>query len=103
LVDYLNLEILKEVSLSIREISESEVRELLRSSIYTSAIGHESTSLLLTQKLGMDINYNRAFVNLEEGDLAVVVQLQARLPEGVVLSVDELNAFPIKYYLVKVS
>ena len=93
----------EEVTLSVREISESEVKDLLSRNSYVSGIGHESTSTLLTQRLGVEVSYNRIFISLEEGDLAIVAQLQARLPEGSILSVEELNAFPIRYYLLKVS
>ena len=50
---------------------------------WTSIIGHESTALFLSDQLGLPINYNRATVTLEPGDVLLLCQfVGGRLPEG---------------------
>lgn len=89
--------------LLVQEVSESYVKRLLSSCEFISAIGHESTARFLSKRLGISIPHNRIEVKLEPGDLLIVAQLTKRLPEGAILSEEQLEQIPIKYYAVMVK
>lgn len=59
---------------------------------FISAIGHESTSLLLATLLQMPVQADRLSVSMAPGDRALVLRLKSRLPEAKVLSLEELQA-----------
>lgn len=58
----------------------------------TSAIGHESTVNLINTLCGTSFKANRVNVKLEDGDELYVVQVLERLPEGKVLTKEELDS-----------
>ena len=92
--------------LMIDEVSPEYVKELLSINKFTSAIGHESTAQLLTQLLGVEIKAKRIAIKLNERDTVIVFQLMTRLPEGKVLSTEELQQLiqqgQAKFYMVYV-
>jgi Domain of unknown function (DUF1874). len=59
---------------------------------FVSAIGHEASARFLGAQLGVEVPANRVSVNLNPGDAALVLRLKQRLPEGVVLSAQEMEA-----------
>lgn len=61
---------------------------------FESAIGHEASAQFLSQLLGIEIGMKRISVAMEIGDSALVLRIKCRLPEGQVLSVDEMSAIP---------
>jgi Domain of unknown function (DUF1874). len=83
----------------IQRISADEAKELLKNNTFVSVVGHEATAQLLTQLLGVNIPTNRIAVQLQKGDTGLHFVLKQRLPEGKVLSYDELKA--LQYELVK--
>ena len=72
---------------------KSELRHYLFNIGYEliSAIGHESTAILLSQLLELEIKTNRIAIELAEDDIAIAFTLEFRLPEGKVLSKEELE------------
>jgi hypothetical protein len=88
------------VILYVISVGVEEARGLLGSD-FVSAIGHESTAALLSNILGTDVKFNRTAVKLEPGDVAVVFQLLGRLPEGRVLTVDELRGVEHRFFVVE--
>ncbi len=68
-----------------------------------SIIGHESTAKLLTQLLGVDVPVNRTQYTLRQGDLLLVFTVPVRLPEGRVLSEDELKEYADKLNIFAVT
>ena len=86
--------------IEVRGVSEETVRSLLENTEFTSAVGHESTAKVLSKRLGINIEYNRAAIKLERGDVLIVPQLTQRLQEGAVLSEEELREIPIRYFVV---
>ena len=56
-----------------------------------SAIGHEPTAKFLSQLLGIEIKVNRQTVIMKQYDFAIVFKLKTRLPEGKVLTLDEMS------------
>lgn len=75
----------------IRKASVEEVRRLLSNENFVSAVGHEATAALLTQLLGVKIPYNRITVKLGPGDICAHFVLKTRIPEGKVLTLEELK------------
>jgi len=85
------------VSVTMRYATIDEVRQLLRQE-FVSAIGHESTATLLSQLLGINVPMNRIAVSAAPGDVLIHFALRTRLPEGRVLSEEELRQ--LDYYFV---
>jgi hypothetical protein len=82
-----------------RTISVEDAQEIIREHIscWESAIGHASTAQLLYHILDADVTVNRISVDLQPGDAAIVLRLGQRLPEGTLLTVEQLK--DIKYTL----
>jgi hypothetical protein len=80
-----------------RLISVKEARQLLANG-FVSAVGHQSTAEVMSQILGIPIQYNRQSVFLEPGDEAICFILKQRPPEGKVLSAEELES--IGFYFI---
>jgi len=58
---------------------------------YTSAVGHEATAAALGELLGIPISMNRIEVQMKPGDMAVRMRMRSRVPEGKLLTADELK------------
>jgi len=82
----------------MRRISLDEVRKLLSDGSFVSAVGHAGTAQLLTELLGVQVPVNRIAVQLKSGDIGIHFVLRERLPEGKVLSREELAK--LDYYFV---
>jgi len=85
----------------IREIDVEKARDLVKSD-FISAIGHASTSDLLSKLLGTTIPTNRISVKISKDDQLIVFQLLTRLPEGAVLTEAELSQLQYKFYTVEI-
>lgn len=70
-----------------------DIREAKRivSNGFVSAIGHEGAAVLLSQLLDQPVCMNRIAVHLKPGDQALVLRLGHRLPEGRILTFEELT------------
>ena len=93
-------------TITVEEIDVSSARKIVGAARergeLVSAVGHEATAKLLTGILGEDVAYNRVPIKLTDGDVVVVFQLLDRIPEGKILSVEEIRAMKYKFYLVRV-
>jgi hypothetical protein len=92
----------------VRRVSLDEVRreiERAKQSGYeiVSAIGHESTARLVSQLLGFEVPMNRIQVSLDYRTDLLVFQLRTRLPEGKLLSEEELKQVEYDFYLVSLE
>ena len=56
-----------------------------------SAIGHEGTAAIISELCGFPISVNRVAITLQPGDVLLVFQLLTRLPEGKVLTAQEVQ------------
>jgi hypothetical protein len=63
---------------------------------FTSAIGHEPSAIFLATLLRLKIPVNRISVRMKPGDVALVLRLRERLPEGKILSISEMAAVPFE-------
>ncbi len=65
-------------------IPAEQAKKLLEDG-FVSAIGHESSAVLLSSVLGTKIAVNRIRAELASGDSALVLRVTERLPEGALL------------------
>ena len=88
--------------LKVHEVDASHVKKLLEHHKWESCVGHTSTAEILTTVLGHHIPLNRVPVKLKKGDMAVVFQVMVRVEEGKVLSKEEIEKLPTKFFTVEV-
>jgi len=77
--------------LVIHSFDPARAREWLMSGDFVSAVGHEGTAALLSALTGVHIPVERRQIILQPRDEILVVQVLTRLPEGRVLSSDEMQ------------
>ena len=68
--------------------------------IYTSAVGHESTANIMGSLLGVQVPVNRIQVSPKVGDKLLCFKLRQRAPEGVILSVEEIEDLGYEWVLM---
>jgi hypothetical protein len=68
---------------------------------FLSAVGHQASARFLSHALGMEIPVNRVRIAMEPGDRALVLRLNARLPEGSLLSESEMDELPFELGLLE--
>jgi hypothetical protein len=90
-----------ETILRVKEVGIEEVKELLAGG-FESAIGHESAAAFLTKLLGIEVKAERKQITIDTNTVLVVFQLLSRLPEGRVLTEEELRAVNYRFYTVEV-
>jgi len=76
-------------------ITVEQAKERLQDG-YQSAIGHEGSAQFLSQLLALDIPMNRIAVQMEQGDTALVLRIKTRLPEGKLLTREEIESIPFE-------
>jgi hypothetical protein len=74
-------------------VSVERARDVLKRD-FVSAIGHQGTADLLRVLLRVDVSANCIWAEKQPGDLALVVRLLERVPEGKVLSAEQRWAIP---------
>jgi hypothetical protein len=85
-----------------KPLSLAEAISILKQG-FTSAVGHEATASFLSQLTGLTIPVNRIQIQMKPGDKAIVFQVLQRLPEGKVLSEEELKAVPYRLGLLEME
>ena len=98
LIAPVNFDEIGDVVVKFRKISVEEAVEILKNNSFISAIGHEGTARILSTLFGIEIKMNRITVFMKRGDKGIHFFLKKRLPEGVVLTEDELKQ--LDYWLV---
>ncbi|MCL7388729.1 MAG: DUF1874 domain-containing protein [Thaumarchaeota archaeon] len=72
-----------------------------------SAIGHQTTAQVLSKLLGFEVPAQRISVEFDKGDVAIAFALDFRLPEGKVLSDEELKRIiderKFSFYIIDVA
>ena len=92
----------KNCLLRVEFIGLEEARKAVAAGNFESAVGHQSTANIYSQLLKVKVQADRRAIKLGPGDVLIVGQLLTRLPEGKVLSEEELRNFPIKWVKVEV-
>jgi len=91
----------KRGTILLERITIEEAKQLVQSTDFVSAVGHEGTAKLLSQILDVNIPTNRIAVHLLKGDIGLHFVLKQRLPEGKILTYDELKT--LQYELIKTT
>lgn len=68
---------------------------------FVSAMGHQGAADFCTAILGVQVPLNRIFMQMKEGDANLVLTLKSRLPEGTVLSKEEMMGLDFEFALVE--
>jgi len=92
--------------IAIKKIDLSLVESILKNFEFYSCIGHKETAEFLTLLLDVEVKFNRENIKLNYGDRMIVFQLNERLPEGKILTKEELQKYNYAFYyieLVKVN
>lgn len=84
----------------IEEIDNETAKTLIEPG-FISAIGHEATAKVLSTLLGIEVKVNRIEITLTPNDTLVVFQVLQRLPEGTILSEEQLKTLKYKFYMLK--
>ena len=85
------------VAVEFKKVDIETVRRVLENG-FESAIGHEATARCLSQMLGLEVKMNRKEVKVDENTVLVVAQVKQRLPEGRVLSEEELRNVQVEFW-----
>ena len=75
----------------VKEITLQQVKDELAVSAWSSAVGHETTALVLTALMQFEVKFNRANVALKKGDVLLVVTPNFRASEAREFTFDEVN------------
>ena len=81
-------------------ISLDTAKEMVQNNPFQSAIGHDSTSQIISTLLGVNCPVNRILYKQQIGELALVFKLNGRPSEGKILTVDELEAIGYEWGLL---
>jgi len=87
--------------INIVEVQDKHVKSILQDG-FTSAVGHQSTADFIKLITGIDVPVNRVAITLKPDDKVIVLQLQGRIPEGKVLTHEEISQIPYKWFVVEV-
>jgi len=80
-------------------ITVEQARALMEQG-FVSAIGHQASAQVLSDLLAINIPLNRITIAMQPGDQALVLRLLQRLPEGKILSHQELKHIPFEIGLL---
>lgn len=75
----------------ICDIDVDDARRLVKDCPTISGIGHEATAEVMTQLLGVEVPFNRIQFKQEVTQIAIVLKLNERPVEGVVLSREQIE------------
>jgi len=92
------------ITLRFRRITLEDAKQLVKSGNYLSVVGHESTAILLSNLLDVEIPTNRTNYVLNPTDVLLVFTIPFRLPEGRVLTYEEIKKIKdvINIFMVEV-
>ena len=84
----------------LEDITLDKAKELIKKNEILSAVGHQSTSDILTTLLETEIPMNRIQFAQETKQQALVFKLNGRPEEGKILTTEEIEAIGYKFQLL---
>ena len=88
-----------------RNISLNDVKKILENG-FINAVGHDATIQLINTLLNLNLKANRVAIKMVKNDVAIIVQIKERLPEGKILNENEIKTLyesnKIQFDLVEV-
>lgn len=88
---------------TLKTITLEEAKELIKDKETLSAVGHESTSQILTKLLEREIPLNRIQFKQEKGQKAICFKLLGRPEEGKILSLEEIKKIGYELKLLEMK
>jgi hypothetical protein len=85
------------------KISLDEAKAFVSDGIFESAVGHQATAEVMTDLLGIKIPNTRMPIKMASGDKALVFKLTERLPEGKILTKEELLGLKFELGILSMS
>jgi hypothetical protein len=80
-------------------IAIERAKELMQGG-FVSAMGHPASARFLGEQLGIEVPVHRVAIAMQPGDQAIVLRLKGRLPEGAVLTEEQMRALPFELGLL---
>ena len=68
---------------------------------FVSAVGHPGAAAFLSAVLGLEVPCSRSTIRMARGNRALVLRLRERLPEGRMLSLEEMHRLPFELGLLE--
>lgn len=88
----------------LEDITLERAKELINENEILSAVGHQSTSDILTTLLETEVPVNRIQFAQENGQQALVFKLEGKPEEGKILTAEEIKEIGFKFQLlIKIS
>lgn len=88
-------------SYMIHRINAGMARDIMDSATeVVSAIGHDASAAALGAILGRPVAVNRIAAVQGVGEAAICLKLRGRLPEGQILTIEEMEAIGFDLYLM---
>lgn len=84
----------------MKEISFSDVKEIINTCPVISAIGHIATAEILSSLSEKKIEVNRIKYVQQPGDVAIVFKLKERILEGKILNIEEIKEIEYDFYIL---
>lgn len=85
----------------LKTITLDQAKGLIANRETISAVGHGPTAQVMTDMLGIDVPENRIEFEQQPGQTALVFKLNKRLPEGKILSREEIEAIGYKFQILR--
>jgi len=89
------------VVLGIKEIELKRAKYILQYG-FISAVGHEETAKILSEKLGIEVPFNRISITIEFGDILIVAQLMGERKPFKEMTREEIEKYPIKFFEISI-
>ncbi|WP_350342846.1 YddF family protein [Proteinivorax tanatarense] len=86
---------------SIQDISIEDAKNLVEKHGYISAIGHKATADILSEVLDKNVKMHRVQFQQKVGQIAIVLKLNERPPEGSILDKAEMEEIGYKLKIMK--
>ena len=86
---------------SFQKINLLKAKDILTKRKFVSAIGHESTAIFVSEILGIEIPLDRVAVKMQPGDTAIIFHLLDRLPEGKILTEEEMGKIHYEFGILE--
>lgn len=88
---------------SLKTISLEDAKDIIKDKEITSAVGHQATSDILKNLLGIEAPVNRINFEQKPGQKAICFKLKGRAPEGKILSVEEMIEMGYEFKLLEMK
>jgi len=86
---------------TLETITIDQAKNLIQNRETISAVGHGPTARVMTDMLGIDVPENRIEFEQQPGQTALVFKLNRRLPEGKILSREEIEQIGYKFQILR--